>query len=114
MANFSALGMRPHPLYPHAARLFDGPCSYCTIICKGTAGRMICLAGRWLPTPALPFAFSSYIRQLVAHELVDYRIHVLYARTYCRRLASEVGVLEQSLCLASIELVLVYIRSVQI
>jgi len=90
----------------------NGPYSYCTTICKGAAGRMICLAGRRLPTPALPFTFISYIRQLVAQELVDKRIHVLYGRTFCRRLASEVGVLEQTLCLASIELVLVYIRSV--
>jgi len=65
-----------------------------------------------LPTPILPFTFISYIRQLVAHELIDNRIHILYGRAFCRRLASEVGVLEQSLCLASIALVLVYIRSV--
>jgi len=65
-----------------------------------------------LSTHALQFTFISYIRQLVAQELVDNRIHVLYARTFCRRLASEASVLEQSLYSASIELVLVYIRSV--
>ena len=37
-----------------------------------------------------------------------------YARTFCGRLALEVGVLEKSLSLASIELVLMYIRSVKI
>jgi len=70
------------------------------------------LTGRSLPTPALPFTFISYVLQLAAHELVDNRIHILYARTFCRRLASEVGILEQSLYSASIELVLMYIRSV--
>jgi len=42
----------------------------------------------------------------------DNRIHVLHARTFCRKLASEIGVLEQSRYLTSIEHVLVCIRSV--
>jgi len=72
------------------------------------------LADRRLPIPALPFTFISYIRQLVAHEFVYNRIHVPYARTFCRRLASDVGVSEPSLYPASIQLVLMYIRSVYI
>jgi len=59
----------------------------------------------------LPFTFINYIRQLFAQELVDNKVHVLYARTIFRRLPSEVGVVEQSLYWASIELVLVSIRS---
>jgi len=49
--------------------------------------------------------------QLVPQELDDKRIHVLHARRLCKS-TSEIGVLEQSRCSASIERVLVYIRSV--
>ena len=48
----------------------------------------------------------SSIRQLVAEELDDNSIHVLYARKSCRP-TSGVNVLEQSSYSASIELVLV-------
>jgi len=88
----------------------DGPYRYCTINCKGAASQMILLGGPE-PTPAQPFTLTSYIRQLVARELVDNTIHVLYAHTFSRRLASEVGALKQSLYSTSIEIVLVYIRS---
>jgi len=54
----------------------------------------------------------SSISQLVAEEL-DNSIHVLYARKSCRP-TSGVNVLEQSSYSASIELVLVYIKNVQI
>ena len=55
----------------------------------------------------------SSIRQLVAEELDDNSIHVLYARKSCRP-TSGVNVLEQSSYSAAIELVLVYIKNVQI
>jgi len=55
------------------------------------------------------------LRQLVAHESDDNRIHVLYAHKFCR-LTSDVGVLKTAFPLqrsrrsTSIERVLVYIR----
>jgi len=55
---------------------------------------------------------TSSIRQLVAEELDDNSIHVLYARKSCRP-TSGVNVVEQSSCSASIEFVLVYIKNVQ-
>jgi len=75
---------------------------------------MICLEGGiwpWVegcrPCSTVYVYQLLYIRQLVAQESVDNRIHVQYARTFCGRLASEFGVLDQSLDWALIELVLV-------
>jgi len=51
----------------------------------------------------------SCMRHPVAQELQ--KIHVLYAHKFCRP-TSEVTVLQQACCSASIEHVLVYIRSV--
>ena len=56
---------------------------------------------------------TSSIRQLVGKELDDNSIHVLHARESCRP-TSGVNVLEQRRYSASIELVLVYIKNVQI
>jgi len=41
------------------------------------------------------FTFISCIRQFASQESNDNRIHVFNAQTFCRRLASEVTVLEQ-------------------
>jgi len=60
----------------------------------------------------LTFTFITCIRQLVAQELDDNRVQVLYERKFCRRPTSKVGVLEKSRYSASIEHVLVYTRSV--
>jgi len=48
---------------------------------------------RW---ETLAVTFISCTRQLVAEELVDNRIYVLYVRKFCRRPTSWVGVLVQS------------------
>jgi len=51
--------------------------------------------------------YQLHIRQLVAQERDDARIHVLNAQNVCSRLALDVGVLRQSRYSASIERVLV-------
>jgi len=62
------------------------------------------------PAPPSPTSLHTSISRL-AQEMDDNRIGVLYARNFCKP-TSEVGVLEQSRCSASIERLLVYIRSV--
>jgi len=59
----------------------------------------------------LAFMFISYVRELIAQKLDDNRIDVLYAKVFGRP-TSEASVLEQIRYLASIERVLVWIRSV--
>jgi len=60
--------------------------------------------------PPSPTSLHTSISRL-AQGMDDNRIGVLYARNFCKP-TSEVGVLEQSRCSASIERLLVYIRSV--